>query len=91
MSYRTCSLMLLNHNKHFQIYKRFQQQAAFIEFSQQKFEEALELFKSGETDAREVTNDKTQRYNDDYKMILHCSFDFLGGSYVQENYLLYIN
>lgn len=50
--------MLMHHNKteHFQIYKRFQQQAAFIEFSQQKFEEALELFKSGETDAREVTD-----------------------------------
>lgn len=39
-----------------QMYKRFQQQAAFIEFSQQKFDEALELFKSGETDVREVSN-----------------------------------
>ena len=38
------------------MYKRFQQQAAFIEFSQQNFDEALELFKSGETDVREVSN-----------------------------------
>uniref|UniRef100_K1R712 Nuclear pore complex protein Nup153 n=1 Tax=Magallana gigas TaxID=29159 RepID=K1R712_MAGGI len=44
----------LSRDKINKIYKRFQQQAAFIEFSQQKFEEALELFKSGETDAREV-------------------------------------
>ncbi|XP_062566210.1 transforming growth factor-beta receptor-associated protein 1-like [Saccostrea cucullata] len=44
----------LSRDKINKIYKRFQQQAAFIEFSQQNFEEALELFKSGETDVREV-------------------------------------
>lgn len=37
-----------------QIFQRIQQQAAFIEFSQKNFEEALDLFKNGKIDVREV-------------------------------------
>ncbi|XP_014664764.1 PREDICTED: transforming growth factor-beta receptor-associated protein 1-like isoform X2 [Priapulus caudatus] len=36
------------------IYETIQQQAGFIEFSQHRFSEAVELFKSGLVDAREV-------------------------------------
>ena len=38
----------------FQVFRRIQQQAAFIEFSLQNFDEARELFKSGQVDIREV-------------------------------------
>ncbi|KAK3103798.1 hypothetical protein FSP39_021971 [Pinctada imbricata] len=41
-------------DKYLKIYKRLQQQAAFIEFSQQHFEEAEDLFKAGQLDVREV-------------------------------------
>ena len=36
------------------MFRRIQQQAAFIEFSLQNFDEARELFKSGQVDIREV-------------------------------------
>lgn len=39
-----------------QMYRRIQQQAAFIMFAQQEFEEARTLFKESEIDIREVQN-----------------------------------
>lgn len=39
----------------FQMFKRIQQQAAFIEFSQQHFDEAGQLFRESGVDVREVT------------------------------------
>ena len=42
------SLLLL------QVYQRIQQQAAFIEFSRKNFDDALDLFKSGTVDVKEV-------------------------------------
>ncbi|KAL3842523.1 hypothetical protein ACJMK2_020527 [Sinanodonta woodiana] len=44
----------LSKDKFLKIYRRFQQQAAFIEFSQQNFDEAKELFKEGKVDVREL-------------------------------------
>lgn len=38
-----------------QIHKRVQQQAGFIEFAQQNFDEARELFRNGQVDVREVS------------------------------------
>lgn len=43
-----------------QIYKRFQQQAAFIEFSEGHLEEAMELFKNCQIDVREVRSNILQ-------------------------------
>jgi len=37
-----------------QVYQRIQQQAAFIEFSRKNFDDALDLFKSGTVDVKEV-------------------------------------
>ncbi|XP_064600183.1 transforming growth factor-beta receptor-associated protein 1-like [Liolophura sinensis] len=44
----------LSREKFMRLFRRIQQQAAFIEFSQQHFEEARELFKGGQIDVREV-------------------------------------
>ncbi|XP_053384249.1 transforming growth factor-beta receptor-associated protein 1-like [Mercenaria mercenaria] len=44
----------LTKDKFLKIYRRIQQQAAFIEFSQRNFDEAQDLFKSGQVDIREV-------------------------------------
>ncbi|KAK6191375.1 hypothetical protein SNE40_003084 [Patella caerulea] len=41
-------------DKFMKIYKRIQQQAGFIEFSQQHFDEAQKLFLNGEVDVREI-------------------------------------
>ena len=37
-----------------QMYRKIQQQAGFIEFAQQHFEEAADLFREGQVDVREV-------------------------------------
>ncbi|KAL5007714.1 hypothetical protein ScPMuIL_016520 [Solemya velum] len=46
----------LSRDKFLRIFRRIQQQAGFIQFSQQHFDEALELFKNGEVDVREVVS-----------------------------------
>lgn len=38
----------------FKMFRRIQQQAGFIEFAQLNFEEARNLFRSGQLDSREV-------------------------------------
>ena len=42
----------------FQIFRRIQQQAGFIEFSMQNFDEARELLKNGQVDIREVVTNE---------------------------------
>ena len=42
----------------FQIFRRIQQQAGFIEFSMQNFDEASELLKNGQVDIREVVTNE---------------------------------
>ncbi|CAG2204159.1 TGFBRAP1 [Mytilus edulis] len=44
----------LTRDKFLKIFKRFQQQAAFIEFSEGHLEEAMDLFKNSQVDVREV-------------------------------------
>ncbi|XP_052801707.1 transforming growth factor-beta receptor-associated protein 1-like [Mya arenaria] len=44
----------LSRDKFLKIFKRIQQQAAFIEFSQRNFDDVQDLFKNGEVDVREV-------------------------------------
>lgn len=39
----------------FQVFQRIQQQAGFIEFAELHFDEALELFRNGGLDVREVS------------------------------------
>lgn len=51
---RNANRVGLSKDKFNKIFRRFEQQAAFIEFSQQHFEEARELFKEGLVDVREV-------------------------------------
>ncbi|XP_006818165.1 transforming growth factor-beta receptor-associated protein 1-like, partial [Saccoglossus kowalevskii] len=46
----------LSKDKFLKIYRRIQQQAGFIEFSQLRFKEAAELFKTGALDVRELIN-----------------------------------
>ncbi|KAL4225569.1 transforming growth factor [Mactra antiquata] len=44
----------LTKEKFLKIFRRIQQQAAFIEFSKRNFEDALDLFREGQVDVREV-------------------------------------
>ncbi|XP_060603083.1 transforming growth factor-beta receptor-associated protein 1-like [Ruditapes philippinarum] len=44
----------LTKDKFLKIFRRIQQQAAFIEFSQKNFDEAQDLFKGGQVDIREL-------------------------------------
>lgn len=50
---------LLNVVTFLQIFQRIQQQAAFIEFSRKNFDDALDLFKGGKVDVREVCATKS--------------------------------
>ena len=53
-NYPACKELFITMIILFQVFRRIQQQAAFIEFSLQNFDEARELFKSGQVDIREV-------------------------------------
>ncbi|KAH9518827.1 transforming growth factor, beta receptor associated protein 1 [Bulinus truncatus] len=44
----------MSRDKFLKMFKRIQQQAAFIEFSRQQFEEAIQLFKESSVDVREI-------------------------------------
>ena len=50
----TCFSTCINSALAFQVFRRIQQQAGFIEFSMQNFDEARELLKNGQVDIREV-------------------------------------